>query len=34
MDLKQYLINRQLILRKGNKIGEVSANQYNNRLEN
>ncbi|MCQ2011174.1 hypothetical protein NOM01_14390 [Sporolactobacillus sp. STSJ-5] len=34
MDFKQYLINRQSLLNKGKKIGEVSAKQYNNRLEN
>lgn len=32
MDFKQYLINRQF--KKGRKIGEISANQYNNRLVN
>jgi hypothetical protein len=34
MDFKQYLINRQLILKKGKKMEVVSADQYNNRLEN
>ncbi|MCO7176978.1 hypothetical protein ACFP7A_13055 [Sporolactobacillus kofuensis] len=34
MDFIQYLINRQSMRKEGRKIGEVSANQYNNRLDN
>lgn len=34
MDFKQYLINRQSIIKQCRKIGELSADQYNNRLIN
>lgn len=34
MDFTEFLINRHLLIKNAKKLKEVSAKQYNNRLEN